>query len=155
MLQRVLRSVRPLDCHQQPGFFVVKYMLSTLKPWWCHQMETFPRYWPFVRGIHRPPVNSPHKGQRHGALMFPLIRTWINGSVNNGEAGDLRRHRVHYDVTVMAYEWPRTIYMIVLWRHTRTPFRHTNPLWRLFSLLPVWTSCLTIKVSNCGWSDHT
>ena len=21
--------------------------------WWCHQMETFPRYWPFVRGIHR------------------------------------------------------------------------------------------------------
>ena len=22
-----------------------------------------PRYWPFVRGIHRSPVNSPHKGQ--------------------------------------------------------------------------------------------
>ena len=30
----------------------------------------FPRYWPFVRGIHRSPVNSPHKGQRRGALMF-------------------------------------------------------------------------------------
>ena len=30
----------------------------------------FPRYWPFVRGIHRSPVNSPHKGQRGGALMF-------------------------------------------------------------------------------------
>ena len=26
---------------------------------WKH----FPRYWPFVRGIHRSPVNSPHKGQ--------------------------------------------------------------------------------------------
>ena len=26
---------------------------------WKH----FPRYWPFVQGIHRPPVNSPHKGQ--------------------------------------------------------------------------------------------
>ena len=25
-------------------------------------METFPRYWPFVRGIHWSPVNSPHKG---------------------------------------------------------------------------------------------
>ena len=25
---------------------------------WKH----FPRYWPFVRGIHRSPVNSPHKG---------------------------------------------------------------------------------------------
>ena len=26
---------------------------------WKH----FPRYWPFVRGIHRSPVNSPHKDQ--------------------------------------------------------------------------------------------
>ena len=31
------------------------------------------RYWPFVRGIHRSPVNSPHKGQWSGALMFSLI----------------------------------------------------------------------------------
>ena len=43
-----------------------------------------PRYWPFVRGIHRSPVNSPHKGQWRGALMFSLISTlnkrcWING----------------------------------------------------------------------------
>ena len=32
-----------------------------------------PRYWPFVWGIHRSPVNSPHKGQRRGALVFSLI----------------------------------------------------------------------------------
>ena len=25
--------------------------------------KLFPRYWPFVRGIHRLPVKSPHKGQ--------------------------------------------------------------------------------------------
>ena len=61
-----------------------------------------PRYWPFVRGIHRSPVNSPHKGQWRGALMFSLICTQINGWVNNGEAGDLRRHRAHCDVIVMA-----------------------------------------------------
>ena len=64
---------------------------------WKH----FPRYWPFVRGIHRSPVNSPHKGQWRGALMFSLICAWINGWVNNREAGDLRRHRAHYDVIVM------------------------------------------------------
>ena len=66
---------------------------------WKH----FPRYWPFVRGIHRSPVNSPHKGQWRGALMFSLICVcaWINGWVNNCEAGDLRRHGAHYDVTVM------------------------------------------------------
>ena len=64
---------------------------------WKH----FPRYWPFVRGIHRSPVNSPHKGQWRGALMFSLICVWINAWVNNGEAGDLRRYCAHYDVTVM------------------------------------------------------
>ena len=51
---------------------------------WKH----FPRYWPFVRGIHRSPVNSPHKGQWRGALMFSLICVWMNGWVNNREAGD-------------------------------------------------------------------
>ena len=66
--------------------------------WWRHRMETFPRYWPFVRGIHRSPVNSTHKGQWRGALMFSFIRAWLNG--NNGEAGDLRRHRAHYCIYV-------------------------------------------------------
>ena len=61
----------------------------------------FPRYWPIVRGIHRSPVSSPHKGQWRRALMLSLISTRINGWVNNGEAGDLRRLRAHYDVTVM------------------------------------------------------
>ena len=64
---------------------------------WKH----FPRYWPFVRGIHRSPVNSPHKGQWRGAVMFFFICVWINGWVNNREAGDLRRNRVHYDGSVM------------------------------------------------------
>ena len=49
------------------------------------------------------PVNSPHKGQWRGALLFSLICDWINGRVNNCEAGDLRRHRAHYSVTVMLY----------------------------------------------------
>ena len=63
--------------------------------------KLFPRNWPFVRGIHRSPMNSPHKGQRRGALVFSLIWAWINIWVNNDEAGDLRRHRAHYDVIVM------------------------------------------------------
>ena len=64
---------------------------------WKH----FPRYWPFVPGIHRSPVNSPHKGQWRGTLMFSLICARISGWVKTGEAGDLRRHRAHYDVMVM------------------------------------------------------
>ena len=64
---------------------------------WKH----FPRNWPFVRGIHWSPVNPPHKGQCRGALMFSLICVWINGWVNNHEAGDLRRYHTHYEVIVM------------------------------------------------------
>ena len=64
---------------------------------WKH----FARYWPFVRGIHRSPVNSPHKGQWRGDLVFSLIYTWTNTWANNGDADDLRRHRAYYDVIVM------------------------------------------------------
>ena len=63
--------------------------------------KQFPRYWPFVRGIHRSTVNSPPKSQRRAVLMFSLICAWINGWVNSGEAGDLRRRHAHYDVTVI------------------------------------------------------
>ena len=79
---------------------------------WKH----FPCYWSFVRGIHRSPVNSPHKGQWRGALMFSLICTWINGWVNNREAGDLTRHRALYDV-------------IVMWR---TDLLHSKRCWQSF-----------------------
>ena len=47
------------------------------------------------------PVNSPHKSQWRGALIFSLICAWINDWVNNREAGDLRRYYAHYDVIVM------------------------------------------------------
>ena len=83
---------------------------------WKH----FPRYWPFVWGIYRSPVNSPHKGQWCGALVFSLICASINAWVNNREAGDLRRHRAHYDVIVM---WKNT----QLWINTLCP---SDAIWR-------------------------
>ena len=76
---------------------------------WKH----FPLYWLFVRGIHRSPVNSPHKGQWRGALMFSLICAWINGWVNSRKAGDLRRHRAHYDVIVMFALWSSLVFDIL------------------------------------------
>ena len=79
--------------HIAPLFLRIQTHDDVIK--WKH----FPRNWPFVRGIHR----SPHKGQWRGALMFSLICVWINGWVNNREAGDLRRYRGHYDVTVKIF----------------------------------------------------
>ena len=66
---------------------------------WKH----FPRYWPFVRGIHRSPVNSRYKGHWRGTLMFSLICARINCWINNREAGDLRRHHAHYDAIVILW----------------------------------------------------
>ena len=92
----------------------VRISVSRNKRFWVHWEESqvnthddvikwkhFPRYWPLVRGIHRSPVNPLHKGEWRGALMFSLICVWINRWVNSCEAGDLRRHRYHYDIIVM------------------------------------------------------
>ena len=50
--------------------------------------------------------------------MFSLICAWINGWINNCEAGDFRRHRTHYDATVMGgSEWWRH------WTHKRCIYR--------------------------------
>ena len=65
--------------------------------YWKH----LPRYWPFVRGIHRWPVDSPHKDQWCGTLMFPLICAWATGWANNRDAADLRRNGANCDFTVI------------------------------------------------------
>ena len=84
---------------------------------WKH----FPRYSPFVPGIHRWPVNSPDKGQWRGTLILSLICAWINGWVNNREAGDLRRYRVHYDVTVTEINYQQFL-SLMYWRRDKMPF---------------------------------
>ena len=93
---------------------------------WFHddviKWKHFPRYWRFVRGIHRSPVNFPHKGQWRRALMLSLICVWIKGWVNNRDTGDLRRYRAHYDVTVMGNQYLLKMYIQLEfqeWNNTR------------------------------------
>ena len=72
---------------------------------WYHddviKWKKIPRYWSFVRGIHRSPVNSPNKGPWRDALMFSFIYARINSWINNRENGDLRRYHAHHDVIVI------------------------------------------------------
>ena len=98
----IAKSASPAKCRGRVQYILTQqtqlcpvYHDDVIK--WKH----YPRHWPFVRGIHRSPVNSPHKGQWRGALMFSLICVWIDGAVNNRESGDSRRYRAHYDVTIM------------------------------------------------------
>ena len=64
---------------------------------------------------------SLHKGKWHGALMFSLISNWLNSWVNNREAGDLRRHRADYYVTVMTYVDRRVDDIWGLWYQKQVP----------------------------------
>ena len=108
---------------------------------WKH----FPRYWPFVRGIHRSPVNSPHKGQWRGALMFSLISTRLNGWVNNDEAGDLRWYRAHYDVTVMGNSLMKMDNMNqTLNSPVTSECPSLRPVTRIFSLSCTWINSWAI-----------
>ena len=114
---------------------------------WGHddviKWKDFPRYWPFVRGIHRSPVNSPHKGQWRGALVFSLICVWINGCVNNCEAGDLRRYCAHYDVGVMDLD---VMLLWLKWRQVNRSIRCNN---KRFAHL-----CATGHNGRDGVSNH-
>ena len=106
---------------------------------WKH----FPRYWPFVRGIHRSPVNSLHKGHWRVALMFSLICVCINGWVNNREAGDLRRYRAHYDVTIM---WIKKRWFRSRLGAKQTTKYHLNQRWsslhtHICVTRPQWVKC--------------
>ena len=78
----------------------------------------------------------PHKGQWRGALMFSLICAWINGWVNNREAGDLRRHCAHYDITVMLYhlQYLMGIMRLGCWSSPVTAARTALPMFLLRNL---------------------
>ena len=89
------------------GFqFILEYYIVIMM---TSSNETFSALLAIVQGIHWSLVNSPHKGQWRGTLMFTLICVWINGWVSNHEAGDLRCHCAHYDVTVMMARLPLQI----------------------------------------------
>ena len=84
------------------GFKITNNILYHYKPkmsWLRHHMQTFSALLAICAG------NSPVNGEFPATLMFSLICAWINGWINNGEAGDLRRHLAHYDVTVMMSLW--------------------------------------------------
>ena len=96
----LIKGASGVDNCQIWTWFVIQIMWSKKYHDDVIKWEHFPRNWPFVRGIHRSPVDSPPKGQWR-ALIFSLISVWINDWVNNREAGDLRRYHAHYDVIVM------------------------------------------------------
>ena len=107
-----------------------------------------------------PPVNGEFPAQRPVTRSFDVffICAWINGWVNNPEAGDLRLNHAHYGVTVMTghkfwldilhtysssltlVRWSGNMFGFLectagVWRHMdslwhRNRFYISGPLWR-------------------------
>ena len=78
-------------------------LLTYKMTWWRHQMETFSALLAICAGNSL--VTGEFPTQRpvtRGFVVF-FICGWINGWVNSGEAGNMRRHRAHYDVIAMIY----------------------------------------------------
>ena len=62
---------------------------------WKH----FTRHWSFVRGIHRWIFLTKASDAEFWYFLWSATSSWAN----NGDVGDLRRQRTHYDVTVMNF----------------------------------------------------
>ena len=100
----LLVEVPDLGSELHPSNFFHYFCFITL----CMMTSSniFPRYGPFVGGVHRSPVDSPHGGQWRGALelwrfLWPAPQQTVK--TNNGDADYLRRHRAHHDVTAMLF----------------------------------------------------
>ena len=63
----IFRKAASMSCLR---FSSRSWQIKCCIKWWCHAWKRFPRYWPFVWGIHRSPVHSPHKGSATGASVF-------------------------------------------------------------------------------------
>ena len=68
-----------------------------------------------MRGIHRPPVNSPHKGPVTRSFDVSLMLVKANSQINRRAYGDLRPRCAHCDVIVMTDQVVRSDEVSELW----------------------------------------
>ena len=86
----------------------LKAILQVTKwSWRRNQMETFSTLLALCAGNSLVTSEFPSQRPVTGSCCVFFICTWTDGSVNNLDAGDLRCHCAHYDVTVM---WMKTMY---------------------------------------------
>ena len=104
------------------GWYVVEHSPRKALTFWCRRTSAVLYIFVWIMHFMMTPTNGnsfrvadPLCGEFTGHRWIPLTKAsdaelwwfficaWINGWVNNREAGDVRRHRAHYDVTVMLF----------------------------------------------------
>ena len=79
---------------------------KVLFPWWRHQMETFSALLALYAGNSLVTGEFPTQRPVKRGFDISMICAWVNGSVNNREANDLRRYRACHGVTIMPFILP-------------------------------------------------
>ena len=93
------------------------WLIKEQLPWWRHHMEAFSALLALCAG--NSPVTSefpshfPHRGPVTRSLMFHLMYAGAYGWTNAGIAGDLRRHDVHCDITLMIHTCIEDLWLAV------------------------------------------
>ena len=100
------------SCRQSDG----RELMETGNTWWRHQMETFSALLPFFAG--NSPVAGEFPSQRPMMRSFDVfLYLCLNKQLSIQDAGDMRHHLSHYDVTVMNNEHmirPEYCYVFIL-----------------------------------------
>ena len=109
ILKQTKRKAHNLKFGTGDSLIAIMTILATNHKRWRHQMKTISVLLALCAG--NSPAKFPHIGRWRGALLFSLICARTNGWVNTPDAGDLRRHRAHYDVTVMSFALGNNKYM--------------------------------------------
>ena len=100
------------------------------------------------------PVTGDFLAQKPGTLSFDvsMICAWLKGWVNKREAGDLRRHHAHYDVTVMHFV--QILFLCTLDRYwfTITQITHISG-YKANAIYIYWVDNISIAISLSTITD--
>ena len=108
---------------------------------WHHQMETFFALLSLCEGN---PSGFPSRRLETRSFDFSWMCAWTSGWANNRDAGDLRRHGAHCDVTVMKKKW--TLIWMALRKTVLTPLL---TYWSYQSWArPLTYTCLDMSIYN-------
>ena len=120
--------------------------------WWRHQMEAFSTLLAICAGNSPIPVNSPHKGQWRGALMFTLICVWINGWVNNVDAFGWGYHIYIYIYIYILQSYSISNTLVTDGFPAQRDSNTSVPLWRIVVRINTnyiackWSAIFVIKI---------
>ena len=107
-------------------------------------METFSALLAFFARNSPVAGEFPYKGQWRGALIISLIYAWTDNWANNGNAGDLRLYRAHYDVIVIESATWKCNYAL----QGKSPWLIDSHDWFLFDPWPLSKFIFIAKVDG-------